>query len=49
VYLESIARTRRLSLTGKILYNLRLPDTLLVQWPELLASYPRCRFAGRVY
>lgn len=33
---------------GKILYHSRLADGLLVQWPDLLARYPRCRYAGRV-
>jgi len=48
VYIESIARVHRLSLTGKILYHLRLTDEFLVQWENLKASHPRAVFAGRL-
>jgi len=49
IFVESICRTRTLSLTGKIVYHLRLADTLFVQWPELQASYPRATYSGRVF
>jgi beta-1,4-N-acetylglucosaminyltransferase len=49
VYIESIARVRKLSLSGLILYRLRVADSLLVQWPELQARYPRSVHAGRLY
>ncbi|GAB4816321.1 hypothetical protein N2152v2_003367 [Parachlorella kessleri] len=48
IYVESIARVYRLSLTGKILYHARLADRFFVQWPDLVDAYPRCRYAGRV-
>lgn len=48
VYVESIARVRRLSLSGKILYHARLADAFFVQWEELVTEYPRARFAGRL-
>ncbi len=48
VYVESIARVYRLSLTGKILYHLRLADSFFVQWPDLRTTYPRCCYKGRV-
>jgi beta-1,4-N-acetylglucosaminyltransferase len=48
VYVESIARVRHLSLTGKILYHLRLTDEFLVQWEELRNKYPRAVNAGRL-
>lgn len=48
-YVESIARTRSLSLTGKILYHLRLADLFLVQWPSLAERFPRATCAGRLY
>jgi beta-1,4-N-acetylglucosaminyltransferase len=48
VYVESIARVYRLSLTGAILYRLRLADEFLVQWEELAAAHPRAAFAGRL-
>ena len=48
-YVESIARTRSLSLTGRILYHLRLADLFLVQWPSLAERFPRATCAGRLY
>ena len=48
-YVESIARTRSLSLTGKILYHLRLADLFFVQWPSLAERFPRATCAGRLY
>lgn len=48
VYVESIARVYRLSLTGKIFYKLRLADAFFVQWPELLGAFPRARHVGRL-
>ena len=48
VYVESIARVKHLSLTGKILYHLRLTDEFLVQWEELRRKYPRAVHAGRL-
>lgn len=48
-YVESIARTRSLSLTGKILYSLRLADLFFVQWPSLAERFPRATCAGRLY
>jgi beta-1,4-N-acetylglucosaminyltransferase len=49
VYVESIARTRTLSLTGRILYGGRLADAFFVQWPGLAAALPRAMYAGRLY
>lgn len=44
VYIESLARTSTLSLSGKILY--RLADTFVVQWEELRAENPRAKHYG---
>ncbi len=44
VYVESVCRTRRLSLTGLLLYP--LADRFVVQWPRLQASYPRSEYIG---
>ena len=49
MYVESIARTRTLSLSAKILYYTRIVDLMLVQWQELTVKYPRTKFAGRLY
>lgn len=47
VYVESIARVKSLSLTGKLLYRLRIADRFFVQWEGLMQRYPRCTYAGR--
>ena len=39
LYIESVARVKSLSLTGKLLCNLGIADMLLVQWPELAERY----------
>jgi beta-1,4-N-acetylglucosaminyltransferase len=44
VYVESFARTRTLSLSGKILYP--LVDRFFVQWPKLRDRYPRAEYRG---
>ena len=49
VYVESIARVFSLSLSGKILYILRLADAVFVQWPELQQRYSRCEYKGRLF
>ncbi|WCJ31913.1 hypothetical protein M5689_013364 [Euphorbia peplus] len=45
-YVESIARVRRLSLSGLLLYKLRIADQFYVQWPQLQTKYPRARYVG---
>ncbi|SJM86409.1 related to UDP-N-acetylglucosamine transferase subunit ALG14 [Zygosaccharomyces bailii] len=44
VYVESLARVRSLSLTGKILYY--LADLFVVQWADLQQRYPRSSCYG---
>jgi UDP-N-acetylglucosamine:LPS N-acetylglucosamine transferase len=41
IFIESITRADRLSMTGRIIYAGRLADTFIVQWPELAARLPR--------
>lgn len=48
VYVESIARVRHLSLSGLILYRLRLADKIYVQWTKLHEMYPRTEYVGRL-
>jgi beta-1,4-N-acetylglucosaminyltransferase len=48
VYVESVARVRTLSLTGVLLYRLRLADAFFVQWEALTSTHPRARCLGRV-
>jgi hypothetical protein len=49
VYVESIARVQRLSLSGRILHLTRTADKLFVQWPEMAARFPGTTYAGRLY
>lgn len=49
VYVESIARVQRLSLSGRILHLSRVADALFVQWPEMAARFPGTTYAGRLY
>jgi len=44
VYVESFARVRRLSLSGKILR--RFVDRFVVQWPQLATADPKADFRG---
>ncbi|KAK9944192.1 hypothetical protein M0R45_009770 [Rubus argutus] len=45
-YVESIARVQRLSLSGLLLYKLRVADQFFVQWPQLQKKYPRAHYVG---
>ncbi|KAK6917048.1 Oligosaccharide biosynthesis protein Alg14-like [Dillenia turbinata] len=45
-YIESIARVKRLSLSGFLLYKLRIADQFFVQWPQLQRKYPRAQYVG---
>lgn len=49
IYVESIARVTKLSLSGWLLYVSQLADVTFVQWPELQKRYPRSVYAGRVF
>lgn len=46
IYVESFCRTKTLSLSGKIVYHLRLADKFYVQWPFLHEKYPRTLCKG---
>ena len=48
IFIESIARVEHLSLTGKILYSLRVASVFLVQWECLAAKLPRARYIDRL-
>ncbi|CAL1401327.1 unnamed protein product [Linum trigynum] len=45
-YVESIARVKKLSLSGLLLYKLRIADQFFVQWPQLQRKYPRSHYVG---
>ncbi|KAL5703491.1 N-acetylglucosaminyldiphosphodolichol N-acetylglucosaminyltransferase [Ranunculus cassubicifolius] len=44
--IESIARVRRLSLSGLLLYKLHIADQIYVQWPQLQQKYPQTCYVG---
>ncbi|RNA15251.1 UDP-N-acetylglucosamine transferase subunit ALG14 -like protein [Brachionus plicatilis] len=48
VYVESICRVKKFSLSGKILYSLKIADSLIVQWPELKEIYPQSVYLGQL-
>ncbi|KAJ1692822.1 hypothetical protein LUZ63_009520 [Rhynchospora breviuscula] len=48
IYIESIARVKKLSLSGFLLYKLPLADHFFVQWPLLQQKFPRSQYGGRV-
>lgn len=48
IFVESFCRTQTLSLSGKIIYHLRLADHFLVQWPKLVEQYGRANYLGGV-
>ena len=46
IYIESLTRVEKLSLTGKLIYP--IVDLLLVQWPELEKKYSKAKFKGQI-
>ncbi|HVP12752.1 MAG TPA: hypothetical protein VMV94_16375 [Phycisphaerae bacterium] len=48
IFIESLTRVERMSVTGRILYRLGLADRLYVQWPGLQRSFKGTTFAGAV-
>lgn len=46
IYIESFCRTKTLSLSGRLIYHLRLADQFYVQWRELVFKYPRVMYKG---
>lgn len=47
IYSESFACVDHLSLSGRLLYH--FVEHFTVQWPQLLALYPKAHYAGRLY
>lgn len=48
IYVESLTRVEKLSLTGRIIYHTRLANLIYGQWPQLQKRCPRVRYAGAV-
>uniref|UniRef100_A0A7S1PV83 UDP-N-acetylglucosamine transferase subunit ALG14 n=1 Tax=Alexandrium catenella TaxID=2925 RepID=A0A7S1PV83_ALECA len=47
IYNESFACVDHLSMSGRLLYH--IAGSFTVQWPQLLAKYPKAHYAGRLY
>ena len=47
VYIESFARVKDGSLTGRLVYP--MADLFLVQWEELLKVYPKAKYVGGIF
>jgi UDP-N-acetylglucosamine:LPS N-acetylglucosamine transferase len=47
VFLESMAKVERPTLTARLLYP--FADLFIVQWPALLQFFPKAQFAGRLF
>ncbi|KAJ0089311.1 hypothetical protein Patl1_32008 [Pistacia atlantica] len=45
-YVESIAKVKRLSFSGLLLFKLCIADQFFVQWPQLQRKYPRACYVG---
>ncbi len=45
VYIETIIRPKRITLTGHLIYF--IVDKFLVQWPELAQKYKRAEYHGK--
>lgn len=48
IFIESASKPERISLTGRLIYHLRLADRVYLQWEHHLQTYPRARYAGRL-
>ena len=46
IFIESISRSKALSLTGKLVYY--VADEFYVQWPECLEGKPKAKYKGVV-
>lgn len=47
IYLESFAKVRSATLTGKLLY--KYADQFYVQWPQMQEVYPKAIYLGGIY
>lgn len=47
IYIESFARVRQKSLTGKLVYP--FADLFIVQWEEMTKLYPKAKFMGGIF
>lgn len=48
IFIESASKPENISLSGRLIYRLRLADQFYVQWEHHLQACPRARYAGRL-
>jgi beta-1,4-N-acetylglucosaminyltransferase len=48
LFVESVCRVETLSLSGSLLYHLRIADVIAVQWETLARKFPRAQYIGTV-
>jgi UDP-N-acetylglucosamine:LPS N-acetylglucosamine transferase len=49
VYVEGAYAVERPTLSGWLVYHLRLATLFLYQWPTLKRHYPRAKYAGLIF
>jgi len=49
VYVEGSYAVERPTLTGRLMYHLRLAELFLYQWPGLKRHYPRGTYGGLIF
>lgn len=49
VFVEGSYAVQRPTLTGRLVYHLRLAELFLYQWPGLKRHYPRATYGGLIY
>lgn len=47
VFIESVCRVKKLSLTGYLLYYMHITDLFFVHWDDLAKKYPRSKLISR--
>lgn len=47
IYIESFARVRQKSLTGKLVYP--FADLFIVQWEQMCKLYPKAKYMGGIF
>lgn len=47
IYIESFAKRKSPTLTGKLLY--KVVDRFYVQWPDMLEIFPKAEYKGAIY
>ena len=49
IYIESFAKIKSPTMTGKLIYNKKIADRFYVQWESMLEFYPDAIYKGGIY